>query len=146
MSNYKSGLKGVKQNVAKRLLVANLTQAAAVQNTWYTILDTTYHIDVYQLAIRMATAGETLEVRITLNGVAITSVGFAAVADTSYWMSFKADPTSSTISLINGSAGQTYLMQGFYAPQPCRSVKIEIRKTTAAGANTLYGTVVYGQD
>ena len=117
---------------------AKLSQAAA-QNTWYTVLDTARNVRVIGILANMATTGEDISIRITIDGVVIEG-SVSAVAGTTYF----ADAVQSfggggTILALSGSPIlKAFLLEG-------RSVKIEIRKTTAAGAGTLHCFVTYAQ-
>ena len=111
----------------------------AVQNTWYAILNTTTNVRVIGINMMMATAAEDLECRVTIDGQTISGVQLAAVAGT-YYTALLAQ-TSTVQSLIFTSTvyvGRGHLFEG-------RSVKVEIRKTTANGANVLSGSVMYQQ-
>lgn len=116
---------------------ALLSQAAPVQNTWYTILDTAYCAKLFGIAVSVADTGETLEVRMTVDGATVSG-SQAALAGTAYKALPYTTPTGlyllmSTSSLINGNETEG------------RSVKVEVRKTTAAGTGTITGCVNYGQ-
>ena len=115
---------------------AVLTQAAPVQNTWYTILDTTKNARIHSIAFIVADTDETLELKITADDLTST-ITKASTADTYYMLTryphlanfYPASATHYTAALL------------FEA----RSVKIEIRKTSAAGVGTITGRVKYGK-
>jgi len=121
---------------------ATLSQAAAVQNTWYTILDTTENIRVYQVVGRILTTGEDLEVQITVDGETIACTGVSCVAGSTYYIikqnANDADKFTLVVREDEEMYPQAYLIEG-------RSVKIEIRKTSANGAGTLLGLAQYGR-
>jgi hypothetical protein len=116
---------------------AVLSQAEPVQNQWYTILETTKDCRLYAVTVLVWTANETLEVRITVDGKVLTgSVG--ATHTTYYYVHHQLYGSGLTID------GNVFLL-GKYAPTEGRSVKVEIRKTTATGAGTLEARVVYAK-
>jgi hypothetical protein len=116
---------------------ATLVQAAPVQNTWYTILDTTLNCCLYSVTILVWTTGETLEVRVTIDGQILTG-SVAATATTYYYVHL--------FLYAAGFAIDTNVFPiGKYMPLEGRSVKVEVRKTTAAGTGTLEGRAIYGK-
>ena len=64
---------------------AVLNQAAPVQNTWYTILDTTPNVRIYDIVINVEDVDESLDVRVTIDGE-ILPMGsvVAAIHSTNY--------------------------------------------------------------
>jgi len=115
---------------------ATLTQAAPVNGTWYTILDTTKNALIYAIVAEVATTGETLEVKVTIDGQTYTgSVAHAADTAQFWFLNMEGAMNSNT----------SPYMAGIYAPLMGRSVKVEIRKTTAAGAGNLIGRVTHGK-
>lgn len=117
----------------------DFTQASAVQNTWYTIADLT-NVLFHACTYTVETNNETLEVRVTgdiaftvSNQVVVAGTGYNAVLVTSWggYCYITADANAQYLSLNN---------------LPFRHFKIEIRKTTAAGANSdLRATLCYSQ-
>lgn len=108
------------------------------QNTWYTVLDTTPNVGVRWFVFNMATADETIETRITIDGQTYTSTGANATAANNYevvWYGTTGASKTRFIDPINNYRGG-YIFAG-------KSIKIEIRKTTAAGANILNACVCY---
>jgi hypothetical protein len=118
---------------------ARLAQAAAVQNTWYTVLDTIGYVRILSFQVLMATATETIEGRITVDGV-VVAVGAAALTfGTAYCAVFNNYTDANTMVWDQNLARYNpILLEG-------KSVKVEMRKTTAAGLNTLTGRVVYAK-
>lgn len=119
--------------------VALLDQAAPVQNTYYTILPTTQNINVFGITIRIATTGEDLQVRITIDGQVFTLATAICVADTNY----------SVLWFIDG-AGVVFYVWAHDARitsfnLQAKSIKVEVRKTTAAGNGNLLGAVAFGK-
>ena len=113
---------------------AVLTQAAAVANTWYTVLSVSGNLRVYTVAQMMSTAAEDLEIRLTIDGVAYAGAKAGAVAGSWYFYQISG-------SLALNMQAQDYreaLCEGFV---DCRVLLVEVRKTSAAGANTLNGIV-----
>jgi len=118
---------------------AILNQAAAIQDQWYTVLDTTRNVRIYVFYARMDTADETIEGRITVDGQTILVTAINLTAGTTYFARRAADPTAETLYWDNVMTQKEtpFLLEG-------RSILIEIRKTTAAGANNLRALVAYG--
>jgi len=121
---------------------AVLNQAGPVQNTWYSILDT-LNARIYGITVSIATTNETLELRVTLDGVVYTSAGGAVVAGADWEASFytRHDLRILAISVIGATPkehNRSFLCEG-------RQVLVEVRKTTVAGAGNLQGCVSYGQ-
>jgi len=116
---------------------ATLSQASPTQNQWYTILDTTLNAFVYAIAVSVATTGETLEVRLTIDGQTLTG-SRAGSAGTVYGITIS--PETGNLAL---DAYPLYV--GFINQFQGRSVKVEVRKTTASGTGTLSGRVIYGK-
>lgn len=121
---------------------AVLNQAAPVQNTWYTILDTTANVRVYHIHVNIEDDDETLEIRLTIDGEVLTgsnacthsvdySIGYhcSAITGTDF-LEFDTVPT-------HFDKYRAFLCEGL-------SVKFEVRKTTAAGTGNLTGIVMYG--
>lgn len=117
--------------------VALLDQAAPVQNTWYTVLDTVYNVKVFGMAIKVADTGETVEVKITVDGHTITGSG-AANANTDYKVLINTLSTGNAIILSSSALINANQLEG-------RSFKVEVRKTTAAGAGNLLASVSHCQ-
>ena len=117
---------------------AVLVQAAAVQNTWYTILNTTKNCRLIGVTIQMETANETIAVRITANNVSLTD-DIVATAGTPYAANIQHNNVvGDSIILASGAVDAyfgAFIIEG--------TVKVEMRKTTAAGANVLKGRVMY---
>lgn len=111
---------------------------AAVQNTWYTVIDTTLRGLLHKVGMAMQTAAENLEMKLTIDGVEYNGAQAAAVAGTNYLPgAYVLDETGAprlyfqtvlTISPLN---------------LPFETLKVEVRKTSANGANNLNGWVIY---
>jgi hypothetical protein len=124
--------------VPKLQAAAIKAQAAAVQNTYYTVLDTVYNVVLDYAVMRMETAAEDIETRFTIDGLVLSGTQGAAVAGTDYSVYIARSANGMTANVT------TTTVQGMItSPLPCRSLKVEIRKTTANGANTLKGCVIY---
>jgi len=120
---------------------AVLNQAAPVQDTWYTILDTTRNVRIVYGRFMVATTNETLEVRITVDGQVLVSSALAATADTSYYLNHTVDfwnPNDTGFTLAATNNLLAFVLEG-------RSIKIDMRKTTAAGAGNLVARVRYAK-
>ena len=120
---------------------ATLNQAAPVQNTWYTILDTTTHCRIYEIAVNIEDANETLEIQVTIDGQTIGATAKAATHSTTYYVYRESDAINRVNTLILDNA-LTKSIRAFQLEG--HSVKVEVRKTTAAGAGNLTGIVTYG--
>lgn len=118
---------------------AVLAQANPVQNTWYTVLNTTLNAQIYYMIAIVATTGETLEARVTVDGLTYTGTQ-VATAGTYYF--FYIDVVG---SIVWQPALSQYPASGLVGAIEGRNIKIEIRKTTAAGTGTITATVMYGQ-
>lgn len=116
---------------------AILSQATPVQNQWYTVLDTTVNARIIGMTGLIVTTGETLEMKITIDGV-VVSGSQAATADT--WYQFYPHlATANGLFATTSYTGQVaFLFEG-------RSIKIEIRKTTANGTGNLKSVVTYAK-
>jgi len=117
---------------------ATFSQAAPVQNDWYTILDTTRNCEVHGIEIEVDVTDETLECRITIDGETLTG-GLGATAGTPYFILKTAESASLIWTTTIFAVAQRYL------PLKGRSIKIEVRKTTAAGAGTITARVQYAR-
>jgi len=119
---------------------ATLSQANPVQNQWYTVLDVKKGVKVYSVVILVWTASETLEVRVTIDGqVLVGSV--EATHTTYYYVHHKLYAAAASALAIDGNI----FLLGHYPPLEGREVKVEVRKTTAAGTGTLDARVVYAK-
>lgn len=123
---------------------ATLDQAAPVQNTWYTILSTTVNCRLETLGVYVATTGETLEVRATIDGQTIASSGFAAAANTIYFIGRGIDVNGGLEKLAEATSANTIFYGAAFLFE-AKSIKVEVRKTTAAGAGNLKGIACYSK-
>jgi hypothetical protein len=119
--------------------IALLAQAAAVQNTWYTVLDTTLNCRVIGVCVAMSVAIETLQMRITIDGNILSGEQAAAVVGTIYHGILLQTNLAQNLTMTSTvPLTRSFLLEG-------RSVKVEVRKTTAVGAGTLTASVVYAK-
>jgi len=118
---------------------ATLNQAAPVQNTWYTVLDTTKDGYIHSIGFSVATTDEDLEVKLTVDGQTYTATQ-TAVAGTKYNIFMICTATS-----IYCGALTTDSPIGLYTELSFRSVKVEIRKTTANGTGNLQCAIFYAK-
>ncbi len=120
---------------------ATLDQATPVKDTYYTILDTTPNVRIAFIAVEIRDTNETLQVRITLDGVAIESNAFVMTADIDGFIMLEENIDGFLLILGTtqriGYRGYT-LLEG-------KSVKVEVRKTTEAGTGNLKGCVSYSK-
>lgn len=127
----------------KWLANALLDQQPPVQNTWYTILNTTEDAEIYYVIVRQNNgdvAAKDLEIRVTADGVVRTSA-FAGCGNDAFKYVY-------TISWAGDFTVDDFHKNfGGYSSIKAQSIKIEVRITSALGANQrLRGIVVYGQD
>ena len=117
---------------------ATLDQAAAVQNTWYTVLPTSVDARIVFLHYIIIGNNETVEYELTVDGV--TRVGtYASIAATDYWpiLGYTYGYANSlNVRVADRNAANYTFFEG-------RSVRVRMRKTTAAGATTLRSLVVW---
>jgi len=121
---------------------ALLDQANPNQNQWYTLLAATGQCIVWDVGIGVATANETLEVRITADNEIMTSNAHAAIFDTDYWVRLRPSAIAQAPNLEIETWGE--IRSGMSPLIMGRSVQIEVRKTTAAGAGDLRAIAIYG--
>ena len=121
--------------------IALLAPTAVVQNTWYTVLDTTERVRLIMINMRMATNIETLQVQITIDGVVLAGEQVAAVVGTDYKAVLTATAYAQSLGIVSSADTaflglRPFLLEG-------RSVKVEVRKTTVVGAGNMTASVVY---
>jgi len=94
---------------------------------------------LYLLYIEVLTTGETLECRVTIDGTAyLLNAGLVAGANTIYYVTIRISHTNQI------SAGTTTLQAFRNTGYWFKSLKVEVRKTTNAGAGNLIGACHYG--
>jgi hypothetical protein len=116
---------------------ANLTQALAVQNTWYPVLATTVDCRIINISFWNSLAAENLEVRVTIDGKVMLAAINGAVDGTPYFLYLygtSADSYDITVNLP--TMYRSFMQEG-------QSVKVEMRKTSAIGGSTLRCIVKY---
>ena len=118
-----------------------LNQSSPVQNTFYTILEAT-NCMLYDVGVNIEDTNETLQVRITIDGVVFSPASFGATHSTEY-NAFTSTNAITRDVLIRietiGTIHYTKLMlQG-------KSVKVEVAKTTNAGSGNLTGVAMWGR-
>lgn len=116
------------------------TQAAPVQNTYYTILDAVMNCKLISVNVSVADTGETLQLRVTVDGNAYVSAAVAVGADADFMAEHAPVITALQKFTLTAVAVTNipFLEEG-------RTVKVELRKTTAAGAGTLSWRVRYAK-
>jgi len=109
-----------------------------VQNTWYTILDTTRNVQCWYIVIFQNNDDNTarnMNVRITIDGKTRTKTADYNLADNTYAYVYKGSALNNDIS-YNTSPITVYAIDFDQAiPISGQSVKIEYRMTSAAGTN-----------
>jgi hypothetical protein len=117
-----------------------LSQAAPVQNTWYTVLNTTNYVRIIGIGVGVLVANETVECRLTVDCVVLPVEGKSLTFGNDYAVFLL--PYSSTglttalCDWYEGCKEKAFLIEG-------KNVKVEVRKTTAAGAGDLKASVAY---
>ena len=112
---------------------------AGVQNTWYTVLDTTTNVRLYSFVgnqVNNEAAAKDIAIRVTIDGLTLS---YAVSSSSGGLRYFIMQPTTEAYY-----HGNVYTLVGTYVALHGRSVKVEIRSTSAAGTNQhLYGYVRY---
>jgi len=121
--------------------IATLDQNPPVQNTWYTILETTYYVRLLYIAVKhdnTDNVAKNLEVRVTIDGVTLAATAALAPGDNTwcYWyLEFWQDSMTGTATLRN---------VGYYEGMRGHTVLVECRMTSVPGtAEELDGRVQY---
>lgn len=123
---------------------AFLAQDNPDQNTWYEILSLTTYARIYDTIIHIADTNETLEIRITIDGVPHLGVR-PATACINYRCLIRGDASAQAVEIITDpeSLPNSTRMPAFLAEG--HEITIELRKTTNAGVGTLSGVTRYGR-
>jgi len=108
-----------------------------VQDTWYPVLDTQRNARIVGMGLSIDTADETLEVRFTVDGQVFTGTIVATYGDL-YYVHVRTTDTTTQIYIDGTEDDKAFLMEG-------RTIKVEVRKTTANGAGTLTAAVGWDQ-
>lgn len=128
------------QNILSHQSDVDFSQAAPVQNTWYEMLDEV-DIRLIHLTVSVADTGETLEVKITVDGNELTGSVAAGIGNVYHVLLDSETVDGLTLvenTLFTDPQELTFILEG-------HSVKIEVRKTTANGAGTITGVVKYAE-
>lgn len=118
---------------------ATLDQVA-VQNTWYTVLEIKRPIRAYIVRVSMETLAEDIECKVTIDGLSYSGAQPAAVAGTGYMWNIYVHLDT----VLAPSTGVVGLAPGGLTFMDVNNLKVEVRKTTANGANHLFARVKYG--
>jgi hypothetical protein len=119
------------------------TKSAPVQNVYDTAFELK-NVSVLSIALGVVTAGETLQVKVTIDGVVITGTATACNVNEHV----EADHIRNGTALVMSASGANVDVNTViaYTKQLTgKDVLIEIRKTTAAGAGDIHCDVVYHQ-
>jgi hypothetical protein len=123
---------------------AILNQAAPVQNTWYTVLDTTENVRVLNILFTVGVPNEDVEVELTIDGRTFVA-GQAPATGASIYYFVLADSVLATMDFgFNtelAATVPTWVLRPFLIE--CRSLRVRIRKTSANGAGILSCGVHY---
>lgn len=121
-------------------------QPTAVQNTWYTVCDLR-NVEYLEMDYVIdGAAAEDIEVRFTVEGEAFTGTDAGLAGHTHKTVMFNLQPAGGpppTWLQITPLASGTFVVGA--SRKSCKSLKVEIRKTTAAAAQTIAAGVLYGQ-
>ena len=123
------------------IALLNRAGATVVQNTYYTVLET-WNARIYGIGAAIATVAESLQLRVTVDGIVIDGAVVACAFGAAYFAYIfeNAVAQNEYISLSNVDQYRGYrafLLEG-------RHILIEIQKTTANGAGNLQAAVTYG--
>lgn len=134
----------IRQSKAQRpcgaFKAASLTQANPVQNTWYTVAELRNVKFRNAINYSVATANETLEVKITVGSALLTATSSkAATAGSGYMAQMMPSQAAAGFWLYEES---TVHPQILYETD---YLKVEIRKTTATGTGTISAAINYMQ-
>lgn len=115
---------------------AVLNQAAPVQNTYYVVLNGVL-TELYTLSICVATANETLQVRITIDGVVYDTGTVAAIFDSWYQVQWCQPFGGLIVPTFDYDNTTPHMILNMVGTLKGKAVKVELRKTTATGAGNL---------
>ena len=111
-----------------------------VQNTWYTVLDTTYNVRIKSIQLKHSndeSAAKALEIRGTIDGVSMSATGSSPASGS--WLNRGMSAVADSFPASIGNAA-------YYVDLTCKSAKIEVRTTSVVGTNPLlFATVQYEQ-
>ena len=128
------------QKIFKQQPPAVLDQPNPVQNTWYTVLESARDVRIILIVCGVLTTDETIALRLTVDGVVRTWTLAATAGQTNY-VGLMATLTG---ILLQYTTVASLLMYRSFMVEG-RNVKVEIRKTTAAGTGNLQCLVDYAQ-
>jgi len=116
---------------------ADLAQANPVQNQWYTVLPETRNCRLIACMIGVATTAETLEIEWVVDGVTYVEEN-SCTANTFYEVVINHAGGFLFVSVIADMDKKAFQIEG-------RSIRVRVRKTTAAGTGTLFATILYSK-
>lgn len=127
----------------ERQPIAALNQDPPVEDTYYTILDTTANAKIYCIATKQKNdeaSVENLQLKITIDGETIETTTRGHASNTWNFWYFELHDDELTVTTSETSAMVSTM------PFEGRSVKIEVRQTTDVGTNAeLDGRVHYAE-
>lgn len=149
LNSFVNALKKGIQDVMPALIDDNATfehqepaeySDVAVQNEWNTVLDTTANARILMIYVTMVTADEDIAIKVTIDGRTLEMTAETLTHDTDYVavLTGEAEPAMFTFKDFTALPVPPLMLEG-------RSVKVEVRKTTANGANTLTCRVHYAK-
>ena len=120
-----------------------LAQAAAVQNTWYQVANLTGDLLIDFCAVRMDTLAEDLQARITVDGITPNDGILLGAVENSLYSIYHSSNGVNHVIYFGGADVVTTSPNIGNSPLKCRAFRLQVRKTSAGGANTLRGVVIY---
>jgi hypothetical protein len=118
---------------------ASIDQAAPAQNTWYTVLNTTVGgVRIIIAEIEVATAAETLELEIVIDGNTLTAAAAVNFATPYFWRFNSGWADTQFLDANEPSLYRPFVIEG-------ASVGIRARKTTANGAGNLKSVIKWAR-
>lgn len=145
-SSHISG-SGFPRSRTDQVTIQNFDSGVAVQNTWYPAPAVTGVLKGLMLSISPTVANETLECRLTVDGTLYNcAAGQAITAGNSHCVFLRTNCGVASLLATIEAAATTYVSLFRYDFLPCKSLMVEVRKTTAAGASHLLTTLAYSKE
>ena len=149
LNSFVNALKKAIQDIMPALIDDNATfelqpQAeysdVAVQNEWNEVLAVTANVRILMIYVTMVAADEDIAIKVTIDGrtLEMTAETLTFGIDYVAVLTGVAEPSMFTFKDSTALPVPPLMLEG-------RSVKVEVRKTTANGANTLTCRVLYAK-
>ena len=107
------------------------TKAPPVQNTWYTILDTTYNVELISLSTLQTndeSAAKNIDTEFTLEGTDYGTTAQSHNHNATYYHYLD----TNTDAVVIGTGGENF---GLHASFTAETAKLRVKMTSAAGTN-----------